>query len=251
VSPETLDERTRLERLHKARRTRRLLVAILGVALLGLLAFGGLVGWRHYAARSAEPPARLVVIAESELEDGTKAAGLVAVVNAQTGQVEPFDTAEAVAIPGTSYERLRDALAMGDAELVAKLVAGEDADVGWLLLDEAGWASLLDRTGGATVAIPGRTTVFTGNKLYRFSQGEQKLDGEQSAALVRGSELLGDKERGRAVRLALAEALGEALVTDAPTVADSVRDGETEVSDAGRVGAFLGGLPRSQSPSQP
>jgi hypothetical protein len=212
---------------------------ILALVAFALLGVAGYAGYRVLDARSQQPPQRIVVIGESELEDGTTVAGLIAVVDASGSalEVRGLDSSRKVSIPGTSYSRLREALAVGDADLVARL-ATNDEDAEWVLLSEAEWSSMLERGGGFTLEIPGTATVFTGNRLFRFAEGEQSVGGDAAAALVRGSELLGDSEKGGTVRVALSAAVGSAVLSQADSHSLEKSVG-AEISNPRRVDAFL------------
>lgn len=223
------DDQSRMQRRRRSHVMRRAALiaglAILTAAILG----GGYYVWLMRQVEASTPPTRLVVIAETELEDGTKVAGAVAVVEA--GEVHPVDTLASARIPGTSYDRLRDALSLGGSDLVAKLAAGSDEGTGWLLLDEKAWAQLVDETGGVRVSLAGGTTVFTGEKLFRFSKGQQTLTGDQAVALLRGSETLSGKGSGAAARQELTRAIGKAVLGDADTVTGMLAKGRAESSE--------------------
>lgn len=227
-------------------------VAVAAVIVVALAVVAGVVYgvMRARTAAKEAPPETLVVIAESELEDGTKVAGLVAVLDLDAQdreairieKVTPVDTLGSASIPGTSYDRLRDALALGGPELVARLsmaeTEGAEADAsepseatGWLLLDEDAWAGLVDAAGGAKVKLDGRTTVFTGERLFRFSAGDQTLTGEEAVALVRGSETLGGEAAGALARGALARELARAIAANASETAGLVESGGAESSE--------------------
>lgn len=229
------DEQNRMQRRKQAHMLRRLAIvgAVVGVlAVLGGIGFGA---WRLQQASEQKVPSTLVVIAESELEDGTKVAGAVAVLSWAASDViaiTPVDTLGPADIPGTAYDRLRDALSLGGADLVAQLASGssEEEEPGWLLLDEDAWALLVDDAGGAPVTLAGSTTVFTGEKLFRFGKGSRTLTGEEAAALLRGSENLSGTDRGAGVRSEITAAIADAVMRDPKATAILVKDGDAESS---------------------
>ncbi len=238
-----MTESSRMDLHRGKRRTSRVLGVVLGVLVIAVLLGGGFAAWRWRTEASRAPIERLVVVGESELEDKTTVAGLVVVMERDDRgrmRLVPADTAEPVAIPGTSYDRLRDALPMGGPDQLVPLVADGEAGTAWLVLPESRWAELLSGEHAAAVSVPGTTTVFTGSKLYRFRSGADAVEGMRAAALVRGSELFGDKTHGAGVRLALGNALGRAVAAQPDVVGNLVASGDAETSaDVARLRAFL------------
>lgn len=189
-------------------------MSVLSVLVLAGLAAGG---WALWQWSSTRPPERMVVIGESMLEDGTTVAGLVAMIDPGSGasSVEAVDSGEEVAIPGTSYNRLRDALSMGGPQEIVSILAGEESgSTAWVVLDEVAWAELIDRAGGVEVVIPEETAVFTGEELFRFEKGAKKLTGAEAVALVMGADELESAGAAGAVRIKAAEAVASALIQD-------------------------------------
>lgn len=246
------DEQNRMQRRKRAHVLRRLAIVGAIVVVLAVLGGIGFGAWRFRQANEMKVPSTLVVIAESELEDGTKVAGAVAMLSWSASDVisvEPVDTLGSADIPGTSYDRLRDALSLGGAELVARLSSGatDAEDLGWLLLDEDAWSLLVDDAGGAPVTLSGSTTVFTGEKLFRFSKGSRTLTGEEAAALLRGSETLSGADKGAGVRSEITSAIATAVTRDPNATAILVKEGEAESSLQPEVLAeALGGAPVRQ-----
>lgn len=226
---------SRSGRLGRSRRSRRWRIAAIAGVVLLLLVVGALFAGRWYGAASVAPPEYVVLVGESSLEDGTKTAGVVAVVT-RTGdgfEIEPIDSAKKTAVPGTSFDRLADALPMGGAALVARLLA-EDIDgaeePAWLLLDETGWAGVLQSSGGVEVSLEESTTAFTGERLYRFDAQDLELSGAEAAALILATGSLEDKQAATAVRLSIAEQLGQAAIDDPSAVLAAIADGLGEYS---------------------
>lgn len=223
------EDQSRMERRRRSRLLgRAALIGGLVILVLALLG-GGYWVWRMSQAGALMPPSKLVVIAESELEDGTKVAGAVVVIEGES--LRPIDTLAPADIPGTAYDRLRDALSLGGPDLVAQLASEDGDDVGWLLLDEQAWAQLIDEAGGIRIDLLGSTTVFTGEKLFRFSKGPQTLQGGQAVALLRGSETLSGKASGAAARQELGRAIARAALADASATRALVERGEAESSE--------------------
>lgn len=245
MTQEMGDDRSRVERRRRTRSMRRAGVAAL--VLVIVVALGAAVYGVVTARRAAEdrPPNSLVLIAESELEDGTIVAGMVVVLDGTASEKRgaspvnstPIDTLKAAEIPGTSYDTLRDALALGGPELVARIAVRttsggrlDDDPPACLVLDEDAWGTLIDNAGGANVTLTGSTTVFTGEKLHRFAEGTRTLTGEESVALLRGSETLSGGDKGSAARLELSEELARAVLSDPAFTATLVDENEAECS---------------------
>lgn len=239
------EDQKRMDRKRRSRLLRRAAVVAVVIALLIAASAGGYKVWQTRREIAAEPPQTLVVIAESELEDGTKVAGAITVVERVANDVVSVTAVDPLAeadIPGTSYDRLRDALSLGGADIVARLAAGKagDEDAGWLLLDEDAWAELVDKAGGAPVEIAGTTTVFTGDRLFRFEPGSRTLTGEEAVALLRGSESISSPDKGASVRNQLAEQIFEAVDRDPRATAVMVDSGGAESSEEPEtLAAFL------------
>lgn len=220
----------RAARLESQRSRRRAIGVTAAVVVLAIVAAGGWFGWRAYRTAAQAPPDKVVVIGESRSEDGVVVAGLLAVVDVAGAEpvVTPVDTVAPKAVPGTSFNTLRDALPMGGAALVARLAAGEEA--GWVILTEEGWQALLDAAGGARLDVPTATTVFTGEELFRFKPGSQNLSGAEAGALLLGSEGLGRPEQAAAIRDALATAVADAVLAQPQAVAEALRADESTSS---------------------
>lgn len=245
----TLDDVTdstrRADRYEQNRRSRRMwfLGAIVALAAVVALVAWGVV-W-FYVNRLTAPPERVLIIAETTLEDGAVIAGPVVVLDKSEKGFEtvPVDTSEPVAIPGTSYDRLADALPMGGPELLAEIVLGKEADTaGWVVLSQDAWADVIDAAGGADVSVPGTTTVFTGDKLVRFQQGLKKLSGDEAVALSLGAESFEGVGAAARVRMELAERLGEAVIASPDRLIALVKSGAATSSEQPDVlSTYLGG----------
>lgn len=233
----------RAKRFGRARRLRRALIALAALAVLGLLAAGGYLGVRLVQAKRTGPLDRLVIIGESRLEDGTTVAGVVAVVD-RNRKVESFDSSAEVVIPGTSYATLADALAMGGADEVvcaALETAQVPDDTGWLLLRSDEWPGLVDQAGGIAVTVPEATTVFDGEQLVRFRQGQANLTGVQSFALLLGASSFEATGAAGAVRQEVAARVAGVVLDHPDDVAPLLDADHTGSGDAAkRVREFLG-----------
>lgn len=232
----------RAKRFGRMRRFRRALLVLLGVLVLAGVGAGVYALTRMRWDPETGKLDRLVVICESELEDGTKVAGVVAVVDADK-RVTVFDPAAEVVIPGTSYDTLADALSMGGPEEVVSVAVGDDdklRGVGWVFLSSDVWPELVDDAGGIEVSIPDATTVFDGSRLHRFSAGKTNVDGSESAALLMGAgsfETTGGPEQ---VRSEVGGSIADAVITQSDLVLDMVASGRAEYSGtSGQLSAFL------------
>lgn len=245
-STEAAAERSRSERLVKQRSQLKKRFIVGGIVVSLLLVAAALLAGRWYGLMQVAPPDYVVVIGESVLEDGTKAAGLVAVVerDADGYSVTAVDPEAPRAVPGTSFDRLSDALAMGGPQLVARLVAADidgAEEPAWLLLEQPGWAGVLSAGGPASVKLEEPITAFTGNSLYRFTVGSNRLTGDEAAALLLATASFEDTEAGAAMRLRIAELVGDAVADEPDAVASALDAGLGEYSGRSRqLENFLG-----------
>ncbi len=235
----------RVDRHQQSRRSRRIWLAVAGLAVITVVVVAGWGAVRLYQDAQSAPPERIVVIGETSLEDGTIVAGPVVVIepDGTALKVTSIDAARSAAIPGTSYDRLSDALPMGGPELVSQLVLGEDAEkAGWIVLEQDGWAALIDAAGGADVEVPGETTVFTGDRLFRFEEGLKKLTGDEAVAIALGAETFDGIETAAKIRLALGAGLGDAAISAPDRLVELIESGQAESSeDAETLTEYLGG----------
>lgn len=233
VPPAADGRPSRAARQGKARLTRNLTLALVGHLVFALLAAGAWFGGRWYGEQRSLPPDRIVVIAESTEEDGTVVAGMIAVLERRGGVIatSTIDPQAPKSIPGTSYDRLGEALAMGGPDLLVGLVAGGPAEkrTEWLLLDEPAWARIVSAAGGVEVDVPSAATAFDGSRLFRFSAGSGRLEGDQAVALLLASSAI-EPEPGAAIRERLSAALAAAVVSQPELVGAMVDSGECEFS---------------------
>ena len=207
------------------------LIAIVLVAVLGVVAYfylhapGGSVD-----ARQQE---RVVLVFESPAEDGATIAALISIVaDGQMRDVSPDTTAT---IPGTSKNRVSDAFVFGGASAVARAL-GEGEDGGptaYVGVPAAVWRRAVDASGGVTVNVPQKVTVFNGAELVTIPAGMQKLASTQIAALLNGQAYLSPAE-STALRQELAMRVATALVASNPAT-DSLK---TDLS-AATLGEWL------------
>lgn len=169
--------------------------ALAAVLLLAATLLGGYV----YAERTgmladAEVPERVVLIFESPAEDGATVAGLIAVVSG--GVVSDVSPDTTVTIPGTSYNRLRDAFAFGGGTSVVAALGVSTGGEGtrFVSVPERVWRSAVEATGGVQVVVASEMTVFTGMELVTVRSGEQTLTGSQLSAVLRGLPYLSTAE---------------------------------------------------------
>lgn len=242
MEPESESSASRVDRLNEHRKGRRWWVALAVVMSLALIA--SVVTGVFLLLRNAEaaPPSRVVLASEAKLQDATTVAGLISVIDKQGALLTArgVDSGRAVSIPGTSYNRLADALPLGGGDMIAELLYPGDDTVAWIILTPEGAARLIDANGGVRIDVPAETTVFTGDELFRFNAGEQKLSGAQAVALSLGAETFGRAE-AEAVRITLAQSLGDAAVEQPDVLGDLVGSGlgESSVNDQA-LAAFFG-----------
>lgn len=222
----------RAKRFGRMRRFRRVMLGVLVVIVLAGVGAGVYALTRLRWDPETGKLNRLVVICESELEDGTKVAGVVALIDADKS-ITVFDPAAEVVIPGTSYDTLEDALSMGGPDEVVSVAVGDGEKprgVGWVFLGSDVWPELVDDAGGIEVSIPDATTVFDGSSLHRFYAGEAKLDGPESAALLMGAGSFETTGGPSQVRSAVGRSVAEAVITQSGLVLELVEAGRAECS---------------------
>lgn len=188
-------------------KTRSALIgAALAVVLVGL-AVAALFLWGDIGS-TAEPTKSVVVFAAPG-EDGAVVAQLVAVVDMTTGSYEIEDTTQTVAIPGTSYEKLRDAYPFGGAEEVAAALDGGTIGPGtaWVDVPQSEWEKLL--AGGVEVTVKESFETFddASDRFMEFSEGQQRVAPEDLRALVLGAAYLGADARKTILDTLAAESL--------------------------------------------
>lgn len=225
-------------RLSRTRRAKRVRWAVIGTTVLALLIAASLLGGRWYGSRMVAPPPYVVVVGESLLEDGSATVGVVAVIrrDGETYKIDGLDPVARRTIPGTSFDRLRDALAMGGADQVARLVAADidgAEEPAWLLLEQPAWAGVLQAAGPTKLRVDEPSTTFTGDTLYRFAEGPLSLSGDEAAALALATESFEDAGHARDIRIELAEIVARAITEEPDAVLDAIKSGRGEYS--GRI----------------
>lgn len=215
-------------------------LVVVAVAIVAVLAGSGRIAW--FAEK--EPPAEMLVVAVTDDADGASVAGIILLVTGD-GEVEVIDPFSEVAIPGTSYSALRDALAFGGGQAVADAYArATEADPApeWVVLPADAWQELVDDAGGAAATVPASANIFLNDELYLIEEGQQTLSGAELGALVATE---GSLERDAAVELnaAMGEALGGIVAGGWGDVAAQVEAGESRSSiDPALVEAFGSGF---------
>lgn len=171
---------------------------VLAVVLAGAGVFAayqmGLVGAEHRAL-----PGTVVLALACEGEDGAIVTPVVATFDTSTGSLTGHDPLAQVTIPGTTYDRLRDAYAFGGGPAVAaatvQLTGGvEPAHV---VLGADAWAAAVEAEGGVTLDSPRTVDVFTGEELFVFPSGRQVLGAADACQYLKGAAYFADTERVR------------------------------------------------------
>ncbi len=107
-----------------------------------------------------------------------------------------YDPAARVAIPGTSYDMLRDTYPFSGASGLAAAVASATPDVtpAYVVVDfEA--LEQLTRSSRFAIDVPEHMEVFDGFQLFTLEAGEGEFDAAQIAAMFKGAEYLEDADR--------------------------------------------------------
>lgn len=154
-------------------------------------------------------PAVVVLAVACAGEDGAVGTPVVVTLDTASGELTVFDPLTEVAIPGTTYDRLRDAYAFGGGPAVAAAIARLEGGPtpGYVVLEEDAWIAAVDAAGGLALDSPGSVEVFTGERLFSFPAGRQVLSGVETREYLKGAAYLADTQRVR-----IAEQFAAALV---------------------------------------
>ena len=164
---------------------------------------------------------RVALVIASPAADGAVVAQLVAIVDSSASQnasaaIVDVDPDTKVAIPGTSFDRLRDAYAFGGgAAVVAALPKPKpQPKPAYVAVPQHVWTAAVDHSRGVTVTLPASLDVFDGTRLTSFSAGEQRIQGEGIAALLMGLAHVPATDRAT-VRTQLERGIAASLAADA------------------------------------
>jgi anionic cell wall polymer biosynthesis LytR-Cps2A-Psr (LCP) family protein len=129
-------------------------------------------------------PSLVIVTHDGDDPSGQARGVMVLAYDRETeqGSIVLVPTAILADVPGYGAFQLREAFALGDAQLVDISLAnllGVEFD-GAASVSAAGWATWLDRSGGYEVTVRSRLTDPDGDTI-RFEAGEQVLDGDRLA----------------------------------------------------------------------
>jgi hypothetical protein len=190
--------------------------AALAIALVAVMGVGAYFYLHDPLALSdARHEARVVLVFESPAEDGATIAALITVV--ADGKMRDASPDTQVTIPGTTATRLSDAYVFGGGAAVARALGAPDAGgpTAFVAVPAATWRAALEATGGVTVSIPQKLTVFDGTQLVTIAAGSQKLSAAQVAALLNAQSYLAATQSA-ALRAELASQMAAALATAKP-----------------------------------
>ncbi len=167
----------------------------------------------------------VALVIASPAADGAVVAQLVAIVDSNASQnastaITDVDPDTKVAIPGTSFDRLRDAYAFGGGAAVVAALPKPKPELkpqpkpAYVAVPQPVWTAAVDRSRGVTVTLPASLDVFDGTRLTSFSAGEQRIQGEGIAALLMGLAHVPATDRAT-VRTQLERGIAASLATDA------------------------------------
>lgn len=198
-----------------------------GFLLVATVVLGALVGSGTLGLPGEEPGLeRVLIVAVTEDPDGSRVAGMVFLLEA-SGAITPVDTRETVTIPGTSYDRIRDAYAFGGGAGVAAAVGDALSRVTpppWVVLQPESWVDALDGAGGVRYTVPEGANIYVAGDLLLIPKGEQELSGAEVHALV-AAAAESDQDA-----TALSELLGAVVRDQWDRVTDAVRSGQGDTS---------------------
>jgi hypothetical protein len=171
----------------------------------------------------------LVVVASRSGTDGSQVAQLMGVLDLHgTGvEVSLVDPLTTVTVPGTTYDRLRDAYPFGGGAAVSKAYAshGHEDPLPVVSFDEKALAEVVDHAGGATATLPAAVNVFDGTRLFTFGAGAQKLKGADVVALLSSTDFAASAAVRASMRLTVARGLADALSRSQPDFAGLLQTG--------------------------
>lgn len=210
---------------------------ILG-ALLGVFAVAALAVWMVQASRKAtEAPRDMLVIALTEDQDGAVVAGIIFATEDPDDGVTFVDPDAEVAIPGTSYDRVKDAYAFGGGSAVMEAVGELPRDSGlsrtpeaWVVLPDDTWQALVDARGGAEIDIPSDINAFLRGDLHMFSAGRREVNGEDLVVLAGSIDFVESARDARDLRAQVNEAVADTVADSWEDIADAVADGRASSS---------------------
>ena len=200
------------------------LAVVVGVLLLGRMkpasGAGGGVAASLGLARG-DDASRVALVIAAPAADGAVVAQLIAIVDSRaslstTAAIVDVDPDTKVAIPGTSFDRLRDAYAFGGGAAVVAALPKPKPKPAYVAVPQPVWTAAVDRSKGVTVTLPASLDVFDGTRLTSLGAGEQRIQGDGIAAVLLGLANLPDADRA-AVRTQLERGIAASLAADAAT----------------------------------
>jgi len=191
--------------------------AVLAIVLAAVLGVGAYFYMRVLGGgMDARRQDCVVLILESPAEDGATIAALITVV--ADGKMRDVSPDSTVTIPGTTATRLSDAYVFGGGGAVARALGAPDAGgpTAFVAVPTSTWRAAVDATGGVTVSIPQKLTVFDGTQLVTIPAGQQKLSAAQVTALLNAQSYL-TAAQSADLRAELASQMAVALAAAKPT----------------------------------
>lgn len=195
------------------------IVAALVVLILGVV---GVVFVAPGMRSPMEVPGErtMVVVASRGGTDGSQVAQLVGILDTSGGRlvVELVDPLSTVTVPGTSYDRLRDAYPFGGGAGVSGVWAaaqGTEA-VPVVSVPQEALVRAVEAVGGVVVDVPYEASVFDGDRLTILHPGERRLGGTELVALLESAEYRQTTAEQMRVRSAVASGVAEALREEVP-----------------------------------
>ncbi|MGB4592253.1 MAG: hypothetical protein WBI63_00570 [Coriobacteriia bacterium] len=162
----------------------------------------------HLPGQGRTDNGRVLVVAALPDENGDIVAQVIADVDASgtAATVTSVDTSLAVTVPGTTYDRIRDAYAFGGgggvASAYARLVGGDPLP--YIDLGPAALRLAIEEAGGIALDLPAPMNVFDGERLYTFGAGPVTADTDGFRAILNGAAYLPARERSALLEQAAA-----------------------------------------------
>jgi hypothetical protein len=179
--------------------------AVVTGAVAALVVIAAVAGAGWYLSRGKIQPGKVaradkvVVMLAGPGEDGATVAQLIAVVDVSGSalKVTDIDPTTRVSIPGTTYDRLRDAYPFGGGANVASALAAAQGGkpLPYLVVPAGTWSSEPSGTASLEVTLPRRLDVFDGTRLVAFPVGDAHVSPGDLPFLMQGIAYLDPSAR--------------------------------------------------------
>jgi len=154
----------------------------------------------HDSARTPVLSGGIALVVSGPADGQAAAAWVTDVVDvaAHPARVRAVDPLTHVTLPGTSFDRLRDAYPFGGSNGIADAIRRAEGErpAAFVEITADGLRQLLanDRI---ELDVPSPMDVFADARVYSFAVGRMQADADETLAVCRGAEYLAKPERER------------------------------------------------------